>query len=68
MRLEDLVNDSMKAKGLRQVHLARYLGVSKQVVSATLRRDLDKCKMGTVREYLEALGMKWKPSALIKQK
>ncbi len=68
MRLEDLGNDSMKAKGLRQVHLARYLGVSKQVVSATLRRDLDKCKMGTVREYLEALGMKWKPSALIKQK
>ena len=68
MRLEDLVGESMKEKGLRQTHLARYLGVSKQVVSATLRRDLEKCKMGTIREYLEALGMKWKPSALVKRK
>lgn len=65
MKLKDLIGQQMNRRKQRQIDLARRLGVTKQVVSASLNRNLGDCKIKTVAAYIEAVGKKCKPKRLI---
>lgn len=66
MVLKDLIGKEMQKRHKKQSDIARQLGVTKQVISATLNRDLEKCRLGTLREYFQAVGLKWRPLKLVR--
>ena len=59
MVLKDLFQKRMKRCQYRSVDIARILGISRQAVSITLHRDIDKSTVETIRKYAKAIGVRF---------
>ncbi|GEM_PF-2474384 len=58
MTLRDLLESRIKLTRYRPIDLAKVLNKSRQSVSLTLHRDLNSVTVRTLREYLEATGVR----------
>ncbi|WP_223841847.1 helix-turn-helix domain-containing protein [Kocuria sp. cx-455] len=56
------LRDLGEGAGLTQAQLAERIGVGQRQVSKIERADLDSAKVGTIRSYLEAVGVGWRSS------
>lgn len=63
--LRELLKPRMQSERYRPADIAQALNKSRQTVSLTLNRDLDKVRIGTFRQYLTATGLSFDPKNLI---
>ncbi len=63
--LRELLRSRMQSERYRPTDIAQVLNKSRQSVSLTLNRDLDKIRIGTLRGYLNAIGLSFDPENLI---
>jgi len=59
MTLRNLLEKQMAKNRYRPSDLAKILGRSRAVVSITLSRKLENCKIGTIQKYMKAVGLKF---------
>ena len=67
MKLKDLFEKHMIKNRYRQIDIAMALNKSRQAVFMTLNRDIDKCSLGTINEYAQAIGLRCNVRKIIRR-